>query len=339
MTHRRRGAASGLAAGVLLAALAGCAGPSAPGSSPSAQTPAPTSAAPADVNSRAPESLAQGGIVRLPLAAIPTQWNPLAANATADTAAVQGPLSAPAFLIDASGTARPNPDVLVSATASGTPTVATLRLSPLAVWGDGTAITAADWVATWTAVGRGDARFAARALPGWDRVAGVKQGADDHEVVVTYTGVVPDWTQPLVAGPARAASVADPATFASWPTYRADWFAGPYVVTHADSANGLLTLEPNPRWWGARPRLGKTPYSDAARLPVPDPDHAPAPRRANTSGEPWASAAASCRTPSATGGSWGTMDPVRIDRAGRRSEQGGGPRWEQRTRLRSTCRL
>jgi len=257
VTHRRRGAASGLAAGVLLAALAGCAGPSAPGSSPSAQTPAPTSAAPADVNSRAPESLAQGGIVRLPLAAIPTQWNPLAANATADTAAVQGPLSAPAFLIDASGTARPNPDVLVSATASGTPTVATLRLSPLAVWGDGTAITAADWVATWTAVGRGDARFAARALPGWDRVAGVKPGADDHEVVVTYTGVVPDWTQPLVAGPARAASVADPATFASWPTYRADWFAGPYVVTHADSANSLLTLEPNPRWWGARPRLGK----------------------------------------------------------------------------------
>jgi peptide/nickel transport system substrate-binding protein len=256
VTHRRRGAASGLAAGVLLAALAGCVGPAAPGSSPSAPAAQSTSAAPADVNSRAPEGLTTGGMVRLPIAAIPTQWNPWAVDgAGADASTVRGPLSSPAFLVDASGTARPNPDFLVSATASGTPTVATLRLNPLAVWGDGAAITAADWVATWTAVGRGDARFAARKVPGWDRVADVRQGADDHQVVITYLGVVPDWTQPLLAGPARAASVADPATFANWSTYRADWFAGPYVITHVDPANGLLTLEPNPRWWGTRPRL------------------------------------------------------------------------------------
>jgi len=260
VTHRRRGRASGLAAGVLVAALTGCVSPAAPGSSPSAPTAQPTSTAPApapaDVNSRAPEGLAKGGLVRLPIAAIPTQWNPWAVDgAGADATTVRGPLSSPAFLVDAAGTARPNPDLLVSATASGTPTVATLRLNPLAVWGDGAAITAADWVATWTAVGRGDTRFAARKVPGWDRVAGVRQGADDHEVVITYTGVVPDWTQPLLAGPARAASVADPATFATWTTYRADWFAGPYVITYIDSANGLLTLEPNPRWWGTRPRL------------------------------------------------------------------------------------
>ena len=141
-------------------------------------------------------------------------------------------------------------------TASTTRTVATITLNPAAVWGDGAPITAADWVATWQALGGSRTRYAVAARAGWERVASVEQGADDHAVVVTYLGADPDWTQPLAAGAARAASVGDADTFnKGWTAYQPGWFAGPYVVTHTDRTRGVLTLEPNPRWWGRAPHL------------------------------------------------------------------------------------
>ncbi len=244
----------GLLAAAALAA-SGCT-VSAPGPSASV-SPSPTPVEPSGVNGHAADRLAQGGTVRLPLGDIPAQWNPWHADGhTGDARALRAPLSAPAFTIDAAGVARPNPDFVASATASGTPTVATLRLNPLAVWGDGASITAADWVATWKAVGAGDRRFNVRTLPGWARVGEVRRGADDHEVIVTFASAVADWTRPLVDGPARASSVADPETFnRGWSTYHQGWFAGPFVLVHLDRLQGVVTLGPNPLWWGAQPRL------------------------------------------------------------------------------------
>lgn len=250
----RRGPRAGAAiAGLVLALLAGCT-PAAPPTTP-APTPAP---AQIGVNSKPADQLVQAGSVRLPISALPTQWNPWQADGGgADALAVRGPLSAPAFVRNASGTAAPNPDFLTAATASGSPTVATLTLNPQAVWGDGSPITAADWVATWRALSGADKRYQVRPGLGWERVAEVKQGATDHDVIVTFTGPDPDWTEPLAAGPARAASVSDPAVFnTGWTEFRAEWFAGPYTVAHVDKPQGLITLTPNPRWWGGRPRLG-----------------------------------------------------------------------------------
>jgi len=252
MLWRRAVVAASLGAAL---ALSACTVPGTPQQSPAVTTPVPAGG----VNGRAADQLAEGGLLRLAISAAPTQWNPFStAGGTTSADVLRGPLSGQAFLFDASGTPRPNPDYLVSATASGSPTVVTLRLNPLAVWGDGVAITAADWVATFKAYRAAQERHTARSLAGWERVAGVRQGADDHEVVVTFTGDVPDWTEPLVELPARASSVADAATFDhGWSDYRADWFAGPYVVAHVDQVQQLWTLEPNPRWWGTTPRLDR----------------------------------------------------------------------------------
>lgn len=222
--------------------------------SPTMPQPGPTATA-SGMNVQPPTSLTTDGLLRLPIETLPRQWNPWLATGT-DARAVTGPMTAQPFLFDASGVPRPNPDYLVAATASGTPTVAILRLNPQAVWGDGTPITASDWVSTWKAVGAGDRRFASKDVPGWDRVADVKQGKDPFEVAITYRGLVLDWTQPLIDAPARAASVADPTVFnQGWTTLRPDWFTGPYTLTHLDAKQGVITLARNPRWWGTPPPL------------------------------------------------------------------------------------
>lgn len=246
----------GLLAAGAAAALAGCTTP--PGAGPGPSSPPPTgvptgppTAAPAPETHPA-DQIPQGGLLRLAVAALPTQWNPWRPDADAAAFAVlQGPLSGAAFLVDAAGTPRPNPDYLLAATASGTPTVATLRLNPRATWDDGAPITASDWVATHAAARAGRGPEAMRTP--WAAVASVRQGADSHEVIVAYTAAVADWTRPLAAGPARAASVA--AGLPGAASFQPAWFSGPYVPTHADARQGVLTLERNPRWWGTHPRL------------------------------------------------------------------------------------
>lgn len=242
------------AAVVAFAALvAGCTQPAPPRPT---TPPSVAASAPADENSARRERLADGGILRLPLTALPTAWNPhVAAGRTPDAAAIRGPLSAPAFWFDAAGRPSANPDYLTGVDVSHNGrTVATLHLNERAVWSDGSPITAADWIATFKALTQPG--FQAADAAGWSGVAEVAAGASDHEVVVTYTSVQPDWVQPLAAGAARAASVADPATFnAGWPSYQQGWFSGPFVVAHVDATQGVVTLDRNPLWWGDAPKL------------------------------------------------------------------------------------
>ncbi len=244
---------------VTLAALvAGC---SPPVPQPGPTTPVVAATAPTDDNAAGRERVADGGILRLPLTALPAAWNPWTpAGRTPDATAVRGPLSAPAFWFDAAGRPSPNPDYLahVDVRHEGH-TVVTLRLHARAVWADGTPITAADWVATFRALTNPAYRVADDS--GWSGVSDVAAGASDHEVVVTYATVQPDWAQPLAAGAARAASVADAATFnAGWPAYRRGWFSGPFVVAHIDATQGVVTLDPNPQWWGEQPKLAHVTF-------------------------------------------------------------------------------
>ena len=239
---------------VLAAALlVGCTG-SQPLPSPS--TPAPVAAdAVQDTNPQPRERLRDGGLLRFPLAALPTQWNPRHPDADADARRVLDPLTPEHLALDAAGRATPNPDFVTDVAVSHEGhTVVTLTLNPTAVWGDAAPLTAEDWVATWRA-STGQVEGVAPVGPlGWDRVTDVRAGASAYEVVVTYAGVDPDWAQPLVPGPLRASTVASADAFA-WASHRDAHYAAPFLVAHVDQAQGLVTLERNPLWWGDRPKL------------------------------------------------------------------------------------
>lgn len=258
--RRRAGLAALVAVGI---AAAGCT--TVPGPTTSAE-PTVAANAPVDINAHSRDSLANGGVLRLRLERIPTQWNPWHGEGAtdADLGALVGPLTAPAFLLDAAGRASANPDTVVGVDVRHTDvTRVTLTLSEHAVWGDGEPVTAADWVATWRAMtGRIDG-VEAHGQAGWGSVAEVAAGASDREVVVTYTGIEPDWAEPLVPGPLRAASCADGDAF-SWAAFSPANFAGPFTVTHTDAAQGVVTLERNPRWWGDAARLERIVYRTLA---------------------------------------------------------------------------
>lgn len=237
-------------------ALAGCTAPTEPTPTPQRTVPAD---ARGDVNAQPRDRVRDGGLLRLPLQELPRQWNPRHPDAGDDDRAATAPLAPPHFVLDAAGRAEPNPDFITQATPQHDGhTVVTLRLNPRAVWGDGAPVTAADWVATWSA--SRDGRPGA-ALPGhgWEHVEQVAQGAGAHEVVVTYRTVRPDWAEPLVAGPLPA-SVAGDAAPLSWAEASPGHYAGPFVLAHVDDVQGVVTLERNPRWWGDAPKLERVMF-------------------------------------------------------------------------------
>lgn len=245
MTFLRRAAPVAVA----LALLSGCTGAPA-ATSPSPPVPATASG---DTNPTDPERLSDRGSFRAAITTLPATWNPWHPRADADTQRVLDPLRARAFVLDSAGRAVGDPDYVDDAEVTHDErTTVTLHLNPRAVWGDGEPVTAADWVATWRALGSGEV---VPPVDGWDTVADVRQGDTASDVVLTYRGVEPDWTRPLTGGVARAGSLADAAAFDDWGTFRRGWFAGPFVVEHVDRAQGLVTMVPNPRWWGASPRL------------------------------------------------------------------------------------
>ncbi|MFV0452769.1 MAG: ABC transporter substrate-binding protein [Propioniciclava sp.] len=239
-------------AGLACVMIAGCmAAPE-----PTATHPTVPATAPSDVNAQDRGTLRQGGVARMRLAALPTEWNPLHPDAAADEIGdLTGPLSAPAFVTDAAGRAAPNPDLILdTAVVTETDTVARLTLNPDARWGDGEPVTADDWVATWRAKTGQIAGIAPTDVAGWDRVSSVAAGDDATTVVVTYDGPDPAWPEPLLDGPLRAASVVDAEAF-SWDVFDPANFAGPYTVAHVDPLQGVITLDPNPTWWGDDPLL------------------------------------------------------------------------------------
>lgn len=236
-------------------------------SGPAPTSPTTPAATALDAGRTDPATLADKGTFRGAISALPAHWNPTLPLASPDDAPlVFGPLYGRAFVRNAAGQAKPDPDYVEDVRVSHQgPTIVALTLNRDAVWGDGTPITASDWIATWKAQSAGT----------WAPVASVAQGRTAQEVVVTYKGVDPDWVRPLEAGPLRAQAAASASDAKAWATFDAARANGPFVVTAVDADNGIVTLEPNPRWWGDAPRLHRI------MLRVLSSDAAPAAFRAN----------------------------------------------------------
>lgn len=225
-----------------------------PTPSPSTTMPVPASAT-RDINELPRERIREGGLLRFALTNLPSQWNPHHPSADADALSVLAPLTPSHFSLDAAGRARPNPDFVIGVEVSSTPaTQVELHLNPRARWGDGTPITAADWIATWRAATGGVEGLELTGLQAWRRVSQVRQGATPADVVITFHGTDPDWAEPLVPGPLRGDALTDAAA-ANWSSYDPARYAAPFTVAHVDATQGLITLEPSPQWWGDPAKL------------------------------------------------------------------------------------
>ncbi|MFF9096523.1 ABC transporter family substrate-binding protein [Streptomyces sp. NPDC014802] len=209
-----------------------------------------------DIHPRPPGQVRQGGTLTLPITQWPHQFNAYHVDgAWDDVSTIMGLLEPRLFRVDARGLPHPDPAYLRSASVTSTaPQTVTYRLAPNARWSDGRPLGWRDFDAQWRALGRGDGRYRVADPSGYEDITGVSQGADAHEVRVTFKEPFADW-QRLFTPLYPAAAFATPAQFNTAWQDSVPVTAGPFRIGTADRAGQTLTVVSDPRWWGSRPRL------------------------------------------------------------------------------------
>ena len=206
----------------------------------------------------------QGGSITYVLERNIVDWNPLAADigvATQLVADVYDPstfVTAPDLKsIDL------NKDLLVSAEqVSASPQVLVYKISPKAVWSDGTPISADDFSYTWkTQDPRSCPKCETATTMGYDHIKSVVGTDGGKTVTVTLTQPFGDWKS--MFAPILPAQVAKklgddgtPAGLAKsfndgfrYASSFPDWSGGPFIFKSWQT-NQAATLVPNPKWYG-----------------------------------------------------------------------------------------
>ncbi|MCI3275704.1 ABC transporter family substrate-binding protein [Streptomyces cylindrosporus] len=211
-----------------------------------------------DINAKPPAELKQGGTLTLPIYQWLTQFNYFQVDgAWDDVSTVMSLLEPRLFARDAVGTPHPVPDYLRSASVtSSAPQTVVYRLNPEARWSDGKPLSWRDFAAQWHALGSGDQRYRIVDPSGYEDIASIRQGADKHQVKVTFKRPFADW-QRLFTPLYPAAAYSTPAQFNDGWRKGAPITAGPFRIGSLDATAQTLTAVPDPRWWGTRPRLDR----------------------------------------------------------------------------------
>ncbi|WP_371517241.1 ABC transporter family substrate-binding protein [Kitasatospora sp. NBC_01300] len=248
---------------LLAAGLGGCSDGRDPARTPGL---APASADPTsgtgDVRTADRNAVRVGGRLRWAVDGVPATLNVYQGAATADSALLAHALYPSLFRPDGHGRLVPDPDYLAGAESTPPgqqPQVVTYRLNPRAVWSDGTPLTAADLTAQRTALSGLDPAYQGGRPAGYDAIDAIAQGADPHEVRVTFRRPYAEWRS--LFGPLYpAAETATPAAFNRALTGGEHLSAGPYTVSGYDAAAGQVVLTRNPRWWGDQPKTDRIEF-------------------------------------------------------------------------------
>lgn len=239
-------------------ALAGC---SAGGDAQSSSAAMPELS---DINVQPRDALTKGGTLRMAIGSMPTTYNVMNVNGTqVDLAStISSFVSVNNWIFDPEGEFTANPNWIESfdTKVEDDKQLVTLKLNKDAVWGDGTPITVDDYVASWKACNGEDDAFLCATTDGYSAIESIEKGADEFEVVVTFKTVYPDWSAPL-SNVYPASGVSDAATFNDgWTKPKPEWFSGPYAFGDINESQQVITLVPNPKWWGEEPMLDKVTF-------------------------------------------------------------------------------
>jgi peptide/nickel transport system substrate-binding protein len=255
MPARRRAPALAALLGAVLVALSACDGGG--GGGGDNQATGTTNAI--DINPAPRDELPDGGTLRLPLIAFPPNFNTGELDGTAaDTANVVGALLPAMFGFDSEARPGVNKDYLDSAelTAKEPQQVVIYRISPKAVWDDGTPITESDFEAQWKALSGSNPAYRVASSSGYEQIESVARGASDREVVVTFRRPYADW-KALFSPLYPASTNNDPAVFNDGWRAKPLTTAGPFRFESVDQTAKTISLVRNPKWWGNRAKLDR----------------------------------------------------------------------------------
>ncbi|WP_205874137.1 ABC transporter family substrate-binding protein [Mycobacterium camsae] len=228
-----------------------------------------------DINPQNPQTLQEGGNLRLALIDFPPNFNILHIDGNSSEIAGMMKATLPsAFTIAADGSATVNTNYFTSVELTGTnPQVITYTINPKAVWSDGSPITWRDIASQIHATTGTDSAFEIATTNGADRVASVTRGVDDRQAIMTFAKPYAEW-RGMFAGNGMLlpeSVTATPEAFNKGWLDAPGLTAGPFVISTLDRAKQRIVLTRNPRWWGTTPRLDSITYlvlDDPARLPA-----------------------------------------------------------------------
>ena len=215
-----------------------------------------------DYNEKSRNELKEDGELTLALNELTEQQNMFHANMTNDTRTVWGWYNPQLALYDGKGNYTPNPDYIddVKEDKKVENTVVTFKVNKDATFNDGTPI---DWKAfenTWRFNNGKDEDVQVNATDGFERITSVEKGATDKDIVVTFDGPYPWWQglfnellHPAIDSPEKF----DKAYLGK---LNPQYGAGPFKVDNVDFKGGTLTLVPNEKWWGDKPKLKKVSF-------------------------------------------------------------------------------
>ncbi|WP_030775144.1 ABC transporter family substrate-binding protein [Streptomyces sp. NRRL F-2664] len=248
MSQRRRRSLALLTSGVLaLPLLTGC------GAGDDEGGPA---AAGQDIASTAREKVADGGVLRWAVDALPETLNTFQADADATTSRVAGAVLPHLFVLDAKGRPVADSDYLEKAEVieREPKQVVLYKLNQQAVWSDGREIGAPDFVAQWRALNGKDSAYWTARNAGYERIEKIERGKNDLEVRVTFAKPYADWRSlfsPLY--PKQVTGTPDAFNEGARGTLKVT--AGPFALGAIDKKTGTVALTRNPRWWGKQAKL------------------------------------------------------------------------------------
>lgn len=248
MSQRRRRSLALLTSGVLaLPLLAGC------GAGEDEGGPV---AAGQDIATTTRDKVADGGVLRWAVDALPGTLNTFQADADATTGRIAGAVLPQLFVLDSKGRPVANPDYLEKAEVveREPKQVVLYKLNQQAVWSDGREIGAADFVAQWRALNGKDSAYWTARNAGYDRIEKIERGKTDLEVKVTFVKPYADWRS--LFSPLYPKQVTGtPEAFNEGARGALKVTAGPFSLGAIDKKTGTAALTRNPRWWGAPAKL------------------------------------------------------------------------------------
>lgn len=223
-----------------------------------------------DINEQPRDSLTQGGDLSFAISLFPSNW--LGLNVDGNTvpgARIDGFTMPVNWTFAADGSFENNPNWIesyeVTDATEDTGQVVTLDLNPSAVWNSGDVIDAADYQATWAACNGEQEDFNCASTDGFNQIVSVEEGESPTQVVITFASSYPDWSA-VLSTVYPAEGVSDATTFnegwAGNDNYNVDWHTGPFIFSAIDDAQRILTLEPNPNWWGDAPLLDTVSFQE-----------------------------------------------------------------------------
>jgi peptide/nickel transport system substrate-binding protein len=273
----RSGTRRAVLAAALTVALACCAGPNPTG--PAAQRQTGTVFATCDANPNTcnfaePGKLRQGGQLTYAITKNISNWNLLSSQGNVqETGWVLSGLLPRTFITAPDLTVAMNSELLDSAKVTATyPETIVYKIKPNAVWSDGTPITVDDFIYNWRVQnGRDCPDCGAAGTAGYDQIKSVFGADNGKTVTVTFSKPFTDWKQLWGSGsplyPAHLAAqhgdIKTPqglaASFSWFGTTVPTYSGGPFQIDNV-SSNESVTLVPNPKWYGSRPKLDRVIY-------------------------------------------------------------------------------